>query len=78
MGIITVKNCVVLMLIIMLVVTEVESIAPSQEIATAPTKFPEPPCNVKCMRKCKVYSDHIVFDYCMGDCISGCPGSPTV
>ena len=78
MGIITVKKCVVLMFIIMLVVTQVESIAPSQEFAAAPTKFPKPPCDVKCTRVCKVYSDNIDFDYCMGDCISRCPISPTV
>ena len=83
MGISTVRKCVVLMLIIMLVVTQAESITPSQEFAAAPApapnKFPEPPCHVKCTRKCKVYSDNIIyFDYCMSDCISGCPVSPTV
>ena len=77
MGISTGRKWVALMLIIMLVVTHVESITPSQEFADAPIKFPYPPCDVKCTIICGLKRT-IDFALCMKDCMNRCSVSPTV
>jgi hypothetical protein len=55
MGISTVRKCVVLMLIFILVVTQLESITSSQEFASI--KQTEPPCDARCRIICSIQKE---------------------
>jgi hypothetical protein len=63
MKMIMIKKCVAMMLMIMLVVKQVESITPSQEFA--PIKLGQPFCEIKCDILCNLHMD---FDECVKAC----------
>ena len=67
-----VKKCVLVMLMIMLVVTQVECITPSQEFPPINLEGDKgPACDLKCTVICSSQK-RLTFDECMKVCTSRC------